>query len=148
MSAQGLQHSVFSWAFCCSPPPLQSHFSLSIARPCCHHLPLPSGRPELGARLCSVLLRPVESQPTHSNSLNTSTEERYKPLSYHKTRTGLRKRGDAYMPFPAPWSTAAALSTCHNLRVLLNGEGKFLTDKSHPYGFGITARLKNKSIYL
>lgn len=52
------------------------------------------------------------------------------------------------MPFSAPWSTAVALSSCHNLHVLLNGEGVFLTDKGYPYGFGGTTRLKSKSIFL
>ena len=132
------------------PPHLCHESTLSIARPCCHHLPLLSVSPDLGPRLCSVLHRPIESQPTHSNSLNTSIKELYKgykPLSYHKTSADLGKRGNAYTPFPASWSTADALSTCHNLHVLLNGEGVFLTDKSYPCGFGVITRLKNKSIF-
>lgn len=118
--------------------------SLSIVRHSCHRLPLLSGSPDPTARPCSVLHRPNESHPTHSNSQNTSDKElhkRYKPLSQHKTSTALGQRGHVYTPFPAAWSTATAPSTCHNLV----GEGMLLTYKSYPYGFGTTTRLKNKS---
>jgi len=60
---------------------------LPVERPCCHHLPLLSGSPDLGARLCLVLHRPIESQPTHRNSPDTFIRDvkelykGYKPLS-------------------------------------------------------------------